>query len=369
MSFRLSSISYRTRLQLRHGVKVGIAAVVATIASTLCGFEFVYWSSLTSVIVMQLTIADSIKMCWYRFSGTFLGALIAAGLILITPPTFEWHLVSFFFGSAFCAFMTRYNPRYKMAAITLTIIFMGSMGHPERLNFAFFRVLEISVGVLSAFAVSLLIWPVSGVDKLRNDVKEELQLFTTAYCRIVDSFMVGSVTLSDDFLNDVEDKLYQNRQQNRSIIRHETLFFHKELKELSILVHGVRLLAEDIQTMLRILQTGDQRCSTVLLLERELRDLAGKSATVMLDLGTHVKDVDRRALLMALSTLESKLIELRHREVTHPLDVRMMTQFFSLYQIMFHFGETLFTLSGDLEEARKNKAHRRMLKAWSRQKH
>lgn len=57
-----------------------------------------------------------------------------------------------FITTGFCAYMTRYDVRYRMAAITVCIVVLASIGEPNRVVFSLYRVLEIGIGVFCAFA-------------------------------------------------------------------------------------------------------------------------------------------------------------------------------------------------------------------------
>lgn len=74
------------RAMLRHGLKTGIAAVLAFALADLLHLKYGYWASLSSVIVMQVYVADSVQMCLYRFIGTAVGAVIGMIAILVSRP-------------------------------------------------------------------------------------------------------------------------------------------------------------------------------------------------------------------------------------------------------------------------------------------
>ncbi len=46
---------------LKHGVKTGIAAVMAYSVANLFHLSYGYWAALSAVIVMQINVADSIR--------------------------------------------------------------------------------------------------------------------------------------------------------------------------------------------------------------------------------------------------------------------------------------------------------------------
>ncbi len=98
---------------IRHAVKTGLAAVPACTIAWLCNLEFLYWAGLSAVIVMQVNVTDSIRMCLYRFSGTAVGAFIGIAAIVIFPENRVMTMLALFCSVRFCAYMTRYSVRYR----------------------------------------------------------------------------------------------------------------------------------------------------------------------------------------------------------------------------------------------------------------
>ena len=135
---------------LRHGLKTGTAAVLAFGLASLFNLKYGYWAALSAVIVMQVYVADSVQMCLYRFSGTAVGALIGMAAISVFPATQAMTVLALFLSVAFCAYMTRYNARYRMAAITVCIVILASLDQEDRLVFGLLRVAEIGIGVAAA---------------------------------------------------------------------------------------------------------------------------------------------------------------------------------------------------------------------------
>ena len=76
-----------TREHVRHGIKVGLASVMAYFISSLAELPYAFWAVITTVIVMQMHVADSIRMALYRFTGTAIGATLGIAMILLFPPS------------------------------------------------------------------------------------------------------------------------------------------------------------------------------------------------------------------------------------------------------------------------------------------
>ena len=146
-------------IHMIHGLKTAAAAVLAYAVTLLLHIEFGYWAVISTVIVMQVYVADSLEMCLYRLSGTVIGAILGVVVILIFPITPTGIGSALFLTIGICSFLTRYKPKYKMAAITVVIVVMTGMNSPNIIEFGLFRVVEICLGILCATLVSLLIFP------------------------------------------------------------------------------------------------------------------------------------------------------------------------------------------------------------------
>jgi len=115
-----------------HGIKTAMAAGLCYGITTFYHLEYGYWAVISTVIVMQVYVADSIRMCLYRLSGTIIGALMGIGALLYFPDTPLGRLFAVLLPVGICSFMTHYNPRYRMAAITAVIVIMTGLQHRTR---------------------------------------------------------------------------------------------------------------------------------------------------------------------------------------------------------------------------------------------
>ncbi len=134
-----------------HGLKTALAAVLAYATTMLLNLEFGHWAVISTVIVMQIYVADSIEMCLYRLSGTTVGAILGVLVLFVTPPNSIFIGVALFMTIGICSFLTRYKTRYRMAAITVVIIVMTGIDVENIFIFGLFRVFEIAIGILCSF--------------------------------------------------------------------------------------------------------------------------------------------------------------------------------------------------------------------------
>ncbi len=259
---------------VRHGVKTGLATVLAYALTDLLGLPMGFWAVLSAVIVMQINVADSISMCVYRFTGTALGAGIGLALLLIVPKT-PWAMGgALFIAVGFCAYMTRYSSRYRMAAITTVIVLMAGAHEPDPISFSLYRVLEIGVGVACAFAVSVLLWPARAGAALRERLEEQFARAAELYDTVNESFLSRQHPLPDDFLAELDAKVRENRDLLQKALRHERLLYNDDTALLSRQVSMLERCLDHMHALLGAVNTVYGK-GFPLIMEQELRAMGG----------------------------------------------------------------------------------------------
>ena len=314
---------------IRHGLKTGVAAVLAYVLADLCNLKFGYWAALSAVIVMQINVADSIKMCWYRFSGTAIGAFIGVLCILIFPQTPHMTMLALFLSVGFCAYMTRYNNRYKMAAITTTIVTLASLGEPNRVEFGLFRVVEIGIGVASAFVTSITIWPMRASETLKKELFNQFEECAANYETLMEGFLDKQSCLIPSALEAFNSRLAKNRETYAKVIRLERFIYIEDTQLLGMKVEILEKCASHLRAMLHALSHVHGEGYHIIM-EDELRQLAKATAQAMRDIGSK-RIPDEKALHEALVASQKRLETLRNEGATRRFYLQKMIQFFAFY--------------------------------------
>jgi len=142
--------------QARHGWQLLAAVAVSYGVSNMLGLPESLWAVMSALIVVRPTTGASLGVGWDRVWGTALGAGFAlAGVWLhhigVATPMATLAIVgALAFGSATL-------PALRSAPITALIVLGGGgMAGHTALQLALLRVLEISVGVATGLAISLL---------------------------------------------------------------------------------------------------------------------------------------------------------------------------------------------------------------------
>ena len=330
-----------------HGLKTACAAVLAYVTTTLFNLEFGYWAVISTVIVMQIYVADSVEMCLYRFSGTSIGALIGVLVLLIIPKNNLFIGIALFFTIGFCSFLTRYKARYRMAAITVVIIIMTGIDAENIFVFGISRVFEITIGIFCAFLVSVLIFPKRRVDVLMEKLESQSIACSERCCILVDAFIARQQNVEEILVDELVKDVWDNHELLQKINQHERLIYHKKLKnnfpdKVSVMSRST----EHLRNMVRTLNALDENGYDIIL-SKELKNLAIESGKMLILI---MKDQP----LSAIDTLEDQvnlldtgLLNLREKGLIRRFDSKKLIQVFSFYSSLLYFAEDI------LAEAKK----------------
>ncbi len=333
---------------MRHGIKTGIAAVLAYGFASLLDPVLGVWAVVTSVIVMQMNVAESVQMCWDRFTGTAMGAAMGILAMLLFPESPSGTVLALFCSVAFCAYMTRYNPRYRMAAITVAIVLIASMGQENRVGFGMMRVVDIAIGVLCSFAVSVWVWPVRAGLALRTRVNEQSARMADTYGALAETFLGNPVAAPvtrqtlEHLLRDADE----NRSLFRKMLRHEQRLYDDNASLLDRQILALEQCARHLQSILDIVLDAREG-GYALIMAPEIRAVVSASRTAMLAIGQGTAP-DAATLRRLMNDAEQRLEELRASGATKRFTARELAQVFSFFHCVQHLGEDLRTaLAGE----------------------
>lgn len=333
---------------LRHGLKTGLAAVLAYAVVHAFSLEYGFWGVLSAVIVMQINVADSLRMCWYRLTGTIMGAGIGLVTLLVVPGPGWPTALALLFSVGFCAYMTRHNPRYMMAAITVVIIVVAGSGEERRILFGLHRILEIGIGVGSAFLVTIFIWPHRAGSTLRMLLRT---LFIEAAHHsetLVEAFLSRQTTVDQDLLKDISAKTRHAGELLAKALGHERLFSSEDLDTLSRRATALDNCVEQMRAMLHVLNDFDESEGYDIIMATQVRDLALAMRTVMIAIGEG-REISQVDLETALQAFESRFEELRAAGVTKRFNLHKLLQVFAFLHAMESMAKGLLRTEGNLQ--------------------
>jgi uncharacterized membrane protein YgaE (UPF0421/DUF939 family) len=278
-------------------------------------------------------------MCLYRFSGTAVGAFIGIVAVLLFPESRAMTLLALFLCVGFCAYMTRYSEKYLLAAIKVCIVILASVGEENRLVFGMLRVVEIGVGVLCAFVVSIVLWPMRAGDALRARLRERFNACAETYQTLMDAFLSLQIEIDPQLVHRLDRDIREDRALYLKIVRHERWVYNENVDLLGRKVRTLEACSTYLQTMLHALNSVDGKGYEIIM-EKELRELVAATLTVMSTIGSGgLPRLDE--LSHALDQAETRLLELREGGATRRFHLQKLVQFFAFYHGAHSMGKAI----------------------------
>ena len=163
--------------ELRLALRTTLAGLITFTLAYLLELPQAYWAVLTSVIIIQASVGGSLKAGLDRMLATVAGAIWGVSVTLAIPhrdtPTLGLTLAV---ALAPLALVAALKPNYRVAPVTAIIVLLSTTGvQLGPVHYAIDRVLEIGLGCLIGFAVSLLVLP-ARAHRLLADAASEVIL-------------------------------------------------------------------------------------------------------------------------------------------------------------------------------------------------
>ena len=331
---------------LIHGFKTALAAVLAYYITTILTLDFGYWAVISAVIVMQVYVADSVEMCFYRFSGTIIGAAVGVGVLLVMPKTSIFIGVALFATVGACSFLTRYHTRYRMAGITVVIVIMTGLSVQDVFTFGLYRVVEICIGILCAFVVSVLVLPKRKIDMLRSALQRQAKACADQCSTLVHAFISKQQHVDEAPVDDLVKDVWVNHELLQKANRNEALIYSKKFNEkFPLKISVVNRCVEHLRNMVRALNAVDDNGYEIIM-SGELQQLAQASGRALMMLINNEYLTAEEALKKTISELDSRLISIRKEGRIRRFDTNKLIQVFSFYSSLRYFADDiLFALT------------------------
>ncbi len=341
-SMGLYWVKILTSIHMIHGFKTALASILAYAITLIFNMEFGYWAVISTVIVMQVYVADSIEMCLYRLSGTLIGAVLGVGVMMLIPQTPVGIGSALFLTIGLCAFLTRYRTKYRMAAITVVIIIMTGIADQNLLVFGMFRVIEIGLGILCAFSVSVLVFPKRKSDVLKMKLETQALACSDLCNTLVAAFNNRQQNVDEAPMEDLVKEIRDNQAFFLNIRRHEAMIY-KLGDNFQAKVFLMGRAVENLRTMVRTLNSMDTANGYDIIMAKELTKISNASGKALISLMTDSKEFDRENLACMINELDTRLLDIRKEGLIRRFDLKRLVQVFSFYNSLEYFAEDILS--------------------------
>ena len=179
----------RHRIELRLGLRITVAGLIAFALADLLALKQGYWAVLTAVIVVQANVGGSLKAASDRLIGTLAGG--AYGVVIVTLMSGEeaalWRGAELALALLPLAIAAAFRPGLRVAPVTAIIVLLGVTSQTAgALPSVIERMIEIGLGSAIAFGVSLLVLPTRAHAQLATAAAAALDLLADMVPALLD---------------------------------------------------------------------------------------------------------------------------------------------------------------------------------------
>jgi uncharacterized membrane protein YccC len=236
------------RAQLSLSVRVTTAAMASFILSQVLHLPVPLWAVLTAVILTQVSFGRSLKATIDYMVGTVGGAIYTGVLATLVPHASEIALAGVLvLAVGPLALLGAVNSRFNVATFTgVMVLLLPGIVHGSPIESAFYRVVEVAVGSITALAVSLLILP-TRAHSLAIEAAAEMLDFAA---RSIPELFSGFTQACDaSAMGSIQDRIGQAIARLQTIAaeaKHERISFLEAEPELAPLLRTLLRLRHDL---------------------------------------------------------------------------------------------------------------------------
>lgn len=335
-------------LYARYGVKMGAACLLSYGISYLAGLEYAPWAVVSTIVAMQINLAESLQAGIMRLGGTLIGAVVGVSLLLVTSNSLPILVTCVFCITVLCGYLTRYSPLWVATSIAAVVVLLAGSQHldagaSDAVSFGLLRVVEITIGVGCAFFISLVLWPVRLMDTMRVDLSMQFLEVARLLDILLEAFLAGEPQ-PYTMLEGIEGRIWDNHERLNKARKHESLLYHYEHKVMNVQVTALDRTAESLRTMLEALNDYEEEFVSPLI-GPELRELGDAIMAALRHLGganpaAPAPDLVR-GLTRGVGVVEQNLALARQDGRVAAFNLHKTLQIFAFYQAMRQLAESL----------------------------
>jgi uncharacterized membrane protein YccC len=348
-------------VQLGLSLRVTIAALLAFMLALWLHLPLPLWTVLTAVILTQVNFGRSLKATIDYLVGTVAGAVYAGAVGALIPHSNAIELAGVLaIAVAPLALIGAIIPSFGAATFTgVLVLFLPGITHVGPVESAFYRVIEVAVGGLTALAVSLMVLPTRARELTIEAAAEMLALAARSLPELFASFVENRDAATIRHIQDGIGQAFARLDATAAEAQHERLRFLTAagpdpgplLRTLLRLRHDLVMIGRAGAAPLP--ETFQQRLGPALARVAEtVADVLRDGADALV---AHRKATALDAAEAALDGYAEAFAAIRHQGLTRDLPIDTAERIFALGFALEQVRHNLHDIEGCVIEA----AHRK----------
>jgi uncharacterized membrane protein YccC len=166
--------------EVRHALRVAIAAAASFGLAMLLHLPQGYWAVITAIVVVQTSLGGTLVASRERLIGTGVGALVGSFAAWVRPHEAWGELIAIALSVGVLSLAAAIRPSLKIAPVTAVIMIVGSgAGQHGFLEHGLLRVAEIALGGVIGVLVALSVFPARARDAVSAKTQGALDDLST----------------------------------------------------------------------------------------------------------------------------------------------------------------------------------------------
>jgi uncharacterized membrane protein YccC len=158
----------------RHSLRLSVVMVVGFVIGHLLSLQNPYWILITILVIMRPSYGLTKKRMQHRVFGTLIGAVIALVLVYLIQNTFVFGVLAAV-SLVLALSLVQLNYRTFAIFLTLHIVFLHAVYHPDVLDAIQYRIADTLLGAGLAILSNLFLFPSWEFMTIEDSVSKTLQ--------------------------------------------------------------------------------------------------------------------------------------------------------------------------------------------------
>jgi uncharacterized membrane protein YgaE (UPF0421/DUF939 family) len=155
-SWKMSGLG---RQALQQSARTAVAGTASLLAARAFALPETYWAAITTIVIMQSTLAATLTTSGERLVGSALGAAVGAALATRFGSNVYVFGAGLFVTGMICAIARIDRPAYRFAGMTLAIVMLIPRSQNPWMV-GIHRFVEVAIGIAVGLVLTVL-WPES----------------------------------------------------------------------------------------------------------------------------------------------------------------------------------------------------------------
>jgi uncharacterized membrane protein YgaE (UPF0421/DUF939 family) len=148
-----------TSQNVEHIVHTSVTATLSLIIAITLGLPEPIWAVIGAMIITQSSRKEALALSVKQISATVVGAVTGALISTYIGANFLSFAFGLFLLGILCLLMHLEKASYRFSGISLSLVmFLNTQQHNTVWEVAFYRSVEITIGILTGLTMSIL-WP------------------------------------------------------------------------------------------------------------------------------------------------------------------------------------------------------------------